>query len=345
MSARELIKRAGNQATTVNPAYGVEYAMSTRGSDWLWAVFSIFAALTVVYSIVLIHAERVGTDIKRIAVVGPLAISLVLAFSYYTMASNLGWTAIQAEFNRHSSEFQDTIPGFRQIFYAKYVAWFLTWPILLYLLELTATITTSFALTSGVATKVTTTRSWSFSYVAHTLSVEIGASLIFVIALLVGSLIHSTYKWGYWTFAAFAQLLVTFVLFRHYVRDLLVALLDLTLLVVIEILILLYLVAWALSDGANVISVDGGHVFFGVLDLCLFAILPAILYLGIKSPGRVRPFSFWKIRHHTQYDLEKGEAALAANAATNSEDIAPAAVVTAEPVVTEGGVHDQPIVA
>lgn len=291
----ELIKRAGNEATSVNPAEGVDIALTEHGSDWLWAVFSVFGLASLIYAILFIVYERRGTNLHRYAVAGPLSISLVMAFSYFTMASNLGWTGIQAEFNHQTTSTQEIVPGIRQIFYAKYVAWFLTWPVLLYLTELT-----------GVVTKDINTmaHTWSFFDLAHGLFLQICGSWFFIIGLLVGALIESSYKWGYWTMAAFAQFLVTFLVLKHQLRDLTITGIKVVLLVFTLFCVYLYLIAWALSDGGNVITVDAGHVFFGVLDLIVFIAVPALLVAISISLGEVPNFSVRRHAHHNN-DLEK----------------------------------------
>ncbi|KAM3160267.1 HSP30-like protein [Lachancea thermotolerans] len=298
MFETDLIKRAGNDATNVNPATGVDLKMTEHGSDWLWAVFSVFGLVSLIYAALFVVFEHRGTKIHRYAVAGPLSISLVLAFSYFTMASNLGWTAVQAEFNNLTTPNQSEVPGIRQIFYAKYVAWFLTWPALLYLTELTGVVTRD-------SSNILGPRPWSFYDLVHGLFLQICGSWFFIIGLLVGSLIHSSYKWGYWTMAAFAQLLVTYLIFKHQLVDLTISGIKLVLLVFTHVCIYLYLVAWGLSDGGNVITVDSSHVFFGILDLLIFVLVPALLVATATSSG-VMPTFF--SRHNGSSDLEKQAA-------------------------------------
>ncbi|CEP62311.1 Hsp30p LALA0_S05e02718g [Lachancea lanzarotensis] len=289
----ELLKRAGNEAIDVNPAFGVDIKLTENGSDWLWAVFSVFALSAVIYAALFVYYEQRGVNLHRFAIAAPLSISLVLAFSYFTMASNLGWTGIQAEFNHQKTADQAVTPGIRQIFYAKYVAWFLTWPILLYLTELTGVVTIGF--------EALAERS-SFFELIHGLILQITGSWFFIVGLLVGSLITSSYKWGYWTLAVFAQFLVTFVVFRHQLRDLVATGIKLAILILTYFCIWLYFVAWGLSDGGNVITVDSGHVFFGILDLLVFLVVPALLLATAVSLGAVPSFAIRRSGHH---DLEK----------------------------------------
>ena len=47
---------------------------------------------------------------------------------------------------------------------------------------------------------------------------------------------------------------------------------------------ILYPVAWGLSEGGNVIQPDSEAVFYGILDLITFGLMPTIL---IFSPSKV----------------------------------------------------------
>merc|ERR1712230_120477 len=69
----------------------------------------------------------------------PAFVAMVVNFS---IASNLGWTPIDVEWRRTDDE----VAGInRQIWYVRYIGWFLIWPIL----------TVAILLTSVVATELT----------------------------------------------------------------------------------------------------------------------------------------------------------------------------------------------
>lgn len=54
------------------------------------------------------------------------AITLVASIAYFTMASNLGYAAILVEFQRSNPK----VAGeFREIFYVRYIDWFVTTPV------------------------------------------------------------------------------------------------------------------------------------------------------------------------------------------------------------------------
>jgi bacteriorhodopsin len=54
------------------------------------------------------------------------ATTLVTSAAYFTMASNLGYAAIQVEFIRSNPE----VAGlYREVFYVRYIGWFITTPV------------------------------------------------------------------------------------------------------------------------------------------------------------------------------------------------------------------------
>lgn len=59
---------------------------------------------------------------------------MVAAIAYFSMGANLGWTAIQVEFERSNPKVSGNM---RQIFYVRYIDWFVTTPLLLLDLLLT----------------------------------------------------------------------------------------------------------------------------------------------------------------------------------------------------------------
>lgn len=241
----------GNEAVNINAPTGANFHITDHGSDWLWTVFSIFALATLVfvgYSFTKPNNERVFFQLYA-------ASMFVLSVSYFTQASNLGWAPVHAEFNHITVDDQTEFPGFRQIFYARWVAYFLAFPGPF----------VSYAALVGL--------SWS-----NALFTLFGQELT-VVGLLVGTLIHSTYKWGYYTFGVAGFFLVAFSLFFTYRKAALEtdsALLSKHSLVIASastLILMLYPIAWALSEGGNVIQPDSEAVFYGILDICFFLII------------------------------------------------------------------------
>ena len=261
---------AGNQATDVNPAVGVGIALTNHGSSWLGAVFSIFGLTALVHAWYTFYHLHLGRDkFRAYSHIGPLFSAATLAYAYFTIASNLGWTGINVEFHNYQEDQQ-----VRQIFYARYVGWFLAWPGLLYTFELNA------------QSQHVVSSSDLFSILGH-LAVQLCSTEVFVLGLLIGSLISSSYKWGYWTFAVSAQLFALSLLLYRQVASPTKAtsLPNLIVMGFYTVCFLLYPVSWGLSEGGNVISVDSESVFYGILDLILFWIIPVVVLYDSRKNG------------------------------------------------------------
>lgn len=277
------LKASGNQAIEVNPPTGLDYHITKQGSSWLWAVTSVFGVLVVIYAVLFFIAEMKSTSLTRYSLAAPFLISFFMFFFYFTYASDLGWTGIQAEFSHVTVDTPVTglSPGVRQIFYSKFVAWFLSWPLVLFLLEL-----------SSVSTTVQQSDTLSVLDMIHTLLVQIFASYFWIISLLVGALITSTYKWGYFTFGAVSMLILQGILIRRQFVTLKTRAFNGAMLGLIMLIVWLYFVCWGLSEGGNRIQPDSEAVFYGVLDLIVFAVYPAYLLFIIKAFGNWPSFSW-----------------------------------------------------
>merc|ERR1712000_716078 len=108
-------------------------------------------------------------------------ICFVACIAYFTMASNLGYAAIQVEFQRSNPK----VAGlYREIFYVRYIDWVVTTPLLLL----------DGLLTAGLP--------WP------TILITILVDEIMIITGLVGALVASRYKWGYFVFAMLALFFV-----------------------------------------------------------------------------------------------------------------------------------------
>lgn len=277
------LKASGNQAISVNPPTGLDYHITKQGSSWLWAVTSIFGVLALVYVVLFFIAEMRSNSVTRYSLAAPFLVSFFMFFFYFTYASNLGWTGIQAEFGHVSVDDPVTglEPGVRQIFYSRFVAWFLSWPLVLFLIEF-----------SSVSTTVQHSDSLSVLDMVHTLLVQVFASYFWIIALLVGALIRSTYKWGYFTFGAVSMLILQGILIRRQFVSLKTRAFNGAMLGLILLVVWLYFICWGLSEGGNRIQPDSEAVFYGILDLIVFAVYPAYLLFIIKRFGDWPSFSW-----------------------------------------------------
>ncbi|KAK9465227.1 hypothetical protein V1512DRAFT_266624 [Lipomyces arxii] len=248
-----LLARAGNGALDVNPSTGTEIHLVTSGSDWYWTVFSLMGATAIGYTVLAYIVPRR----ERFFHYTSIAAALFSAIAYFTMASNLGWTPVQTEFSHQ----QDG--GLRQVFYARYIGWFMSAPLIIL----------NMAFFAGL--------NWV------TALFMAGVMEVYVISGLVGSVVVSTYKWGYFVFGLCAWVLVFYNLafvapqslnelnamtvepkLRNYFRILLAG---------VGLIYSLYPIAWGLSEGGNVITPTSEGVFYGILDLIALPVLNTML--------------------------------------------------------------------
>ncbi|KAL8971562.1 MAG: hypothetical protein Q9183_000996 [Haloplaca sp. 2 TL-2023] len=200
------------------------------------------------------------------------AITMIAAIAYFTMGSDLGQTGIPVEFVRSDSPPSASgadVPN-REIFYVRYIDWTLTTPLLLMDLLLTAGL--------------------PWPTVLYTILLD----EIMIITGLVGALVQSSYKWGYFVFGCVAFLWVAWtvtVTARQYAsalgRDVSKTY---TICGVWTIFLwFLYPIAWGLCEGGNVISADAEAYFYGVLDLMAKPVFGALLLWGHRNidPARL----------------------------------------------------------
>lgn len=259
MPSINLIAR-GNEAVKINAPVGLDFHITEHGSDWLWAAFCVFAATTLVTVGLSYRKHRE----ERIFHYSTCVSLFIMSILYFTMASNLGWAGSHAIYNHITVEGQKEFPGVRQVFYARYVAWFLSFPAFFL----------NFAGLSCLP--------WS------TTLFTIVAQNTCVITLLVGSVVSSTYKWGYFAFCGFAYFLVCYNLLVPFRRAAAEVNSEthkhMTIIACASILLfLLYQICWALCEGANVIQPDSEAVFYGVLDICFFCIIGMYLLFATKN--------------------------------------------------------------
>ncbi|KAK9319017.1 hypothetical protein V1517DRAFT_342115 [Lipomyces orientalis] len=230
-----------NDALNINPPVGVDEALSQHGSDWLWAVTAIYAISFISFlflSFTVRASERVFHYIFTFAL-------LVGAVTYYAQASDLGWSAVgQANQLGYGSS--------RQIFFAKYINWVVAFPSLIL----------GLGLMSGV--------SWT------TIVCNIFLSWFWVLTYLAAAYTTTNYKWGFFTFGTFTWIILALSTLNesHESASLLGVGRDyITLAGWLNLLWLLYPVAFGLSDGGNRIGVTSTFIFFGILDVLMVPLL------------------------------------------------------------------------
>jgi len=279
-----LIMRA-NDALNVNPPVGDNHALTVHGSDWLWAVTAVYITSLLVL-IGLTYFARQGEKVFHYL----FTISLLVgSIAYFTVASDLGSTPVRVSVELSS-------PGTRQIFFVKYINWFVGWtPIVI-----------AISLVSGV--------SWT------TIVYNVVLTWTWIATWLAGALTATTYKWGYYVFGLLAYFLLS-ASFLHTgsvtAKRLGISTHHFGLSSYLVSLWLLYSIAWGVDDGGNTISVTSGFIFYGILDL-LTVPLFVLGFLVLSTR--------WDYRTLNLYFTQYGRVAQAGEAPVR-EKVDPAAAV------------------
>lgn len=175
--------------------------------------------------------------------------------AYFTMASDLGNVAVKVS---------DTLsePGTRQIFYAKYINWFVGWTPLII----------AVGLISGV--------SWA------TIAYNVALTWTWIATWLAGAFTPTNYKWGFFAFGTFAYFLLSAsILYQGLISAKRVGITTHYTIIsgYLVFMWLLYPIAYGLDDGGNKISVTSGFIFFGILDVLTVPLLAgAFLFLSTR---------------------------------------------------------------
>lgn len=262
MPSIELIARS-NKAIESNPPVGTSIHVTEHGSDWYWAAFAVFALIGLLSAA---GGFRLRPHNERVFFYNTVMGNIFMAVAYFTLASDLGWAGVPVEFN-HVTTIVDgkEVAGIRQVFYARYIGWFLAFP----------SIIASLSTIAGAT--------WP------TTIFTILCQEVLVVGLLLGSVVPSTYKWGYFVFAVVGYFLVAYqVLFtfrktsQDYSSEPAVLRTNTFVGGGLVFLLLLYPVCWGLSEGGNVIQPDSEAAFYGVLDVLVFVCLNVLLQIIIR---------------------------------------------------------------
>ncbi|KAI9703342.1 MAG: ion channel activity [Candelina mexicana] len=259
MPNNALVVNGGN---TVNGKTS-DVNITTHGSDFYWAICAVMTFATLAFIGLSFTRPRPHRVFHYITA----AVTLTAAIAYFTMASNLGWTPIDIEFQRSNPKVHGVN---REIFYVRYIDWVITTPLLLMDLLLTA----------GLP--------WP------TILFTIFVDEVMIITGLVGALVKSSYKWGYFVFGCAALFAVawnvTWVARKHAAAlgpDVSSVYLQCGVLTIF--LWFLYPIAWGLSEGGNVIAPDSEAVFYGILDFLAKPCFGILLLWGHRNidPARL----------------------------------------------------------
>lgn len=111
---------------------------------------------------------------------------------------------------------------------------------------------------------------------------------VMVVSALLGALVSSSYKWGYFIFAMMALFVITYNIVIIGCRH--ARLLGVTIYrtyrrcgVWTLFLWFIYPIAWGLCEGGNVISPDSEAIFYGILDILSKPVFGAILLWGHRN--------------------------------------------------------------
>lgn len=291
-----------NDALNVNPPAGDTH-LSTGGSDWLWAVTAIYTVCFLGYFALGLkprHGEKIFHYLFTIAL-------LVGAVAYFAMASDLGFSVVVTSLNRgHAATYQ--------VFFVKYINWVVSFAVVIIAL----------GLLSGV--------SWA------TIFFNVALAWTWIITYLCSAYVATSYKWGFYAFGTVAWLLLA-------VQTLWIGLTSATRVNVrrdyvlmagwLNLLWLLYPIAFAVSDGGNTISVTKSLVYFGILDVLMIPGL-AFVFLFLS-----RKWDYGHLNlHFTQYGRVAGRDGVFPEKAPAPATSAPAtsAPGTSAPATTAPGV-------
>ncbi|KAI8947299.1 heat shock protein 30 [Xylaria longipes] len=278
-----------NAALDVNPPAGSE-ELSVNGSDWLWAVTAIYVFSFLAFfglTFVARSGEKIFHYLFTIAL-------LVGSIAYFAQASDLGYELVSQV---NSSP---RLALTRQIFWPKYVNWVVSFPAVI----------TAIGLLSGVP--------WA------TILYNIFLSWTWVISYLVSAFTTSNYKWGFYAFGTVSWLLLAFNTFSAGSSAKRVGVSgDHTLLAGwVNLLWLLYPIAFGLTDGGNRIGVTPGFIFFGVLDVFLVPVLSfAFIFLARRWDYGQLNLAFTRygrVHNAGQFPEKTATAAPADNAAVTA---------------------------
>ncbi|EFW98887.1 heat shock protein 30 [Grosmannia clavigera kw1407] len=235
-----VIQYRTNDALDINLPAG-DQKLSVNGSDWLWAVTAVYLFIFLaVCSLTFVarNGEKIFHYIYSIAL-------LVGAVTYFAQASDLAYSVIKT-----TDQLGNGLT--RQIFFARYINWVVSFP--------------SVILTLGLLSGV----SWA------TIIYNIFLAWFWILSYISSAYTTTTYKWGFFAFGTIAWILLAANTTAHSFKSAsrVGVARDYTILTCwTNLLWLLYPIAFGLSDGGNKISETSGFIFFGILDILLIPVL------------------------------------------------------------------------
>jgi len=196
----------------------------------------------------------------RLLHVAALLVNIFAAISYYAMASGVGKVLV------HSPGHHSTV---REVFYARYIDWAFTTPLLL--LDLT--------LVAGLP--------------AGEIAIAIIADIIMIVTGAIGALHPSLkYRWGFFTFSMLAFVYVLWSLVGSarssaFLRHPKVGKMYNGISLALIVLWSAYPVVWVLGEGLGRVTADTEVLLYAVLDLSAKPVWGLALLLAMPDEGHV----------------------------------------------------------
>jgi bacteriorhodopsin len=232
---------------TVVPTKPEYQTVTETGRRTLWVVFIIMLLSTIIFGAL---ASRVPVS-KRLFHILTTFIVAFAAISYFAMATGGGnsYTHIVVR-EEHKKGIPDTFQHiFRQIFYARYIDWTVTTPLLLLDLAFLANLN------------------------GANIVVVVLSDIVMILTGLFAAYGHNRIqKWGYYTIACLAFLVIIYVLATSgrrnaAARDSKTATFYNSIALFTLILWTAYPIVWAIGDGARILSVDAEIIAYAILDV------------------------------------------------------------------------------
>eukprot|EP00741_Cyanophora_paradoxa_P011154 tig00020553_g10775.t1 len=214
--------------------YGNADNITQLGYDFYWLAFGFHLVAMIVFGYLTVFH---GKESRRLHVL-TVAIAVTGAAVYYALARAQGGVALPNDANT----------GFRVFYWARYVQWAATTPALVYVLGLLAGASIE-AIVAGVV-----------------------SALIFVATRLFGALSANSSRWGWFSFACGAQLVLFGILFAYFRPAAYRKSDSRGYATTIALFFMLaawfpYLTIWVIGEGTRAVTVDSEILLYAIFDV------------------------------------------------------------------------------
>jgi bacteriorhodopsin len=240
-----------NDAVIINPS-SAHFRLTDHGSSLDWAIMTLNAVLL----LAVLAWTFMTSSRRRVFHYFSILILFVATIYYFILASNLGSSPVPVEFRGKGLT--------RQVYYARWVGYTINFTLIIFAL----------LLLSGVG----------WAPILFTLMLTIGWGSMF----LIGMFISTTYKWGFFVFGVVLYFLIIWQVLGNargyssrvetHAHRSYIGLAAWTI-----FFMMLYPIAWGVSEGGNRIKNDSAHAFYAVLDVFSQGVFAVILLIMTKS--------------------------------------------------------------